>query len=179
MLQGLSNRVAFSLRNTIAMSTQTIPVLFVCAGNICRSPMAEAVFRHIVNEAGLAHRFDIASVGTGNWHVGEPPHPGTQAVLQRNGIDFGDKCARHLKRADLGYYTYILAMDSENMVDIGRLGRPARGEVRRLTDFARPGAPLDVPDPYYTGNFAEVYALVTEACQGLLDHICEREGLVC
>lgn len=158
-------------------TNRSIRVLFVCAGNICRSPMAEAVFRHIVTGAGLHQRFDIASVGTGGWHVGEKPHPGTQAVLQRYRIALGDKRAQRLSRADMEHYDYILAMDQENLDDMHLLGVPARGEMRRLLEFAPPGSPLDVPDPYYTGGFDKVYDLVTAGCQGLLDHIRHNNGL--
>lgn len=152
-----------------------IRVLFVCMGNICRSPMAEAVFRSLVKEAGLGHLFEIASVGTGSWHVGERPHPGTQAILQRNGISVGDKRAQRLSRTDLDYYDYIIAMDQENIDDIVQLHGTARGEIRRLLEFAPSGGPLDVPDPYYTGGFDLVYELVTAGCQGLLGYIRNRE----
>lgn len=152
-------------------------VLFVCMGNICRSPMAEAVFRHLVQQAGLAERFEIASVGTGSWHVGERPHPGTQAVLQRNGIAVGDKRAQRLSRDDLQQYDYIIAMDQENLEDINTLRMQARGEVRRLLEFAPTNTVLDVPDPYYTGGFDQVVDLVTAGCRGLLAYIRKREGL--
>ncbi len=160
------------------METQrSIRVLFVCAGNICRSPMAEAVFRHLVAEAGLSHRFVIASVGTGGWHVGEKPHPGTQAVLQRHGIAVGDKRAQRLSRADLDTYDYILVMDQENVDDIQHLYLPGPGKVRRLLEFAPSAGPLDVPDPYYNGGFDRVYDLVTVGCQGLLAYIRQREDV--
>lgn len=154
-----------------------VRVLFVCLGNICRSPMAEAVFRDLVTEMGLADRFEIASVGTGEWHVGERPHPGTQAVLQRNGISVGSKQAQRLQHADLEYYDYILAMDQENLDDMARLGIHVRGEVRRLLEFAPDGSPLNVPDPYYTGGFDQVYELVTAGSRGLLQYIRQREKL--
>lgn len=156
----------------------TIKVLFVCAGNICRSPMAEAVFRDVVNRAGMARRFEIASVGTGGWHTGEKPHPGTQAVLQRYGIAVGDKRAQRIARTDMSYYRYIIAMDAENLRDVGSLGMPADGELHRLLDFAPAGSVGDVPDPYYSGDFEQVYTLVTAGCRGLFDHICRREGLL-
>lgn len=139
--------------------------------------MAEAVFRHLVTEAGLERQFDIASVGTGSWHVGEKPHPGTQAVLQRYSIGLGDKRAQRLTRADMDHYGYILAMDQENMDDIASLRIPARGEMRRLLEFAPPGGPLDVPDPYYNGGFDRVYDLVMAGCRGLLEHIRQREKI--
>lgn len=152
-----------------------IRVLFVCMGNICRSPMAEAVFRSLVKDAGLASAFEIASVGTGSWHVGERPHPGTQAVLQRNGISVDDKRAQRLSRSDLDYYDYIIAMDQENIDGIAQFHSTTRSEIRRLLEFAPSGGPLDVPDPYYTGGFDRVYDLVTAGCQGLLGYIRNRE----
>lgn len=159
------------------MSEKKIRVLFVCMGNICRSPMAEAVFRHMVAEAGLADRFEVASVGTGSWHVGEPPHRGTLAVLARNGIDHGGKRARQLAAADFERYDYILAMDEENLDDMARFNRDARKRARLLLEFAPDAPTREVPDPYYNGSFDEVYRLVSSGCRGLLAHIREREGI--
>lgn len=154
-----------------------IRVLFVCAGNICRSPMAEAVFRSMVVAADLNERFEIASVGTGGWHAGEKPHPGTQAVLQRYGIPLGDKRAIHLGRSDLATYDYIVAMDEENLRDIHALHAPIRGELRRLLEYAPLGNPLDVPDPYYNGAFEQVYQLVRTGCSALLAAIRAQRGV--
>jgi len=154
-----------------------IRVLFVCAGNICRSPMAEAVFRHLVSEVGLADRFEIASVGTGSWHVGEKPHPGTQAILQRYGIHLYDKRAAHLAVSDFDHYDYVVAMDGENMEDMRRLRPALSGNVRRLLEYAPHSTTLDVPDPYYNGGFEHVYTLVTAGCKGLLTTIRQREQL--
>jgi len=156
------------------MSSKTIRVLFVCLGNICRSPMAEAVFRHMVKEAGLSDTIDIESAGTGAWHVGERPHSGTRAILATNQIEVGGKRARQLNRSDLTNFDYIIAMDAENVSDIQSLfGR----RVPRLLEFAPPGTPLDVPDPYYTNTFDVVYSLVTAGCRGLLAHIRKEHGL--
>lgn len=154
-----------------------IRVLFVCAGNICRSPMAEAVFRTTVASAGLSDHFEIASAGTGSWHVGEKPHPGTQAILQRYGIPLGDKRARHLSRTDLTTYDYIVAMDGENIADIQALHAPIRGELRRLLEYAPTGYQLDVPDPYYNGAFDQVYQLVRMGSNALLATIREARGI--
>jgi len=161
-----------------AMSAERpVRVLFVCMGNICRSPMAEAVFRHLVAEAGLADRFAIASVGTGPWHVGKPPHHGTLALLAQRGVDHGGKRAAQLVVADFDRYDYIVAMDEENLADMSQLHRPAGGRARLLLDFAPETGEREVPDPYYTGGFDYVYELVLAGCRGLLAHIREREGL--
>lgn len=155
-------------------TTKTVRVLFVCLGNICRSPMAEAVFREQVKEAGLSDRIDVESAGTGNWHVGHPPHSGTQKVLKANNIDVGSKRARQLTRSDFSEFDYIIAMDGENVDDIAAVfGR----KVPRLLEFAPRGSTLDVPDPYYTGGFDEVYRLVQAGSRGLLQHIRQREGM--
>lgn len=155
-----------------------IRVLFVCLGNICRSPMAEAIFRKLVDDAGLSDQINAGSAGTGGWHAGERPHRGTLKVLQEHHIDIGNKRAQQLTRSHLDEYDYIVAMDQENVNDIfAYFGK----RVRRLLEFAPVGRydrnSLDVPDPYYQGNFGEVYELVTAGCQGLLDHIRKQEGV--
>jgi protein-tyrosine phosphatase len=153
---------------------KVIGVLFVCLGNICRSPMAEAVFRQMVKEAGLEDRFHIESAGTGSWHVGERPHRGTIAVLQQNEIDIGAKRGQQLSRSAMSTFDYIIAMDTENVSDIQSVfGK----RVPRLLEFAPPSTPQDVPDPYYSGGFDYVYQLVQAGCRGLLAHIREKENL--
>jgi protein-tyrosine phosphatase len=154
-----------------------IRVLFVCMGNICRSPMAEAVFRHEVVAARLSDRFEIDSAGTGAWHAGEPPHHGTRAVLARNGVDVGPQRARQVQPADFTDFDYILAMDYENLADLERFHPAARSRVRLFLDFAPQARVREVPDPYYTGGFDEVFQLVSAASSGLLAHIREREGM--
>lgn len=154
--------------------TKKIRVLFICLGNICRSPMAEAVFRQLVEQAGLADRFLIESAGTGSWHIGEQPHRGTIEILRKNGISVGGKRAQQLQAGAPGAYDYLIAMDADNVADTAAI---TGQRVPRLLDFAPPGSVKDVPDPYYTGNFDEVYQLVRAGAQGLLKHIRQQERL--
>jgi len=154
-----------------------VRVLFVCLGNICRSPMAEGVFQHLVKAAGLADQIVIDSAGTSSYHVGESAHRGTLKVLNQNNISY-DGRARNLVKKDFENFDYILAMDSENLKDILRI-KPdhATPVIRRFLEYADNPAVLDVPDPYYTGGFDEVYALVKNAAEGLLKDIRTRHQL--
>jgi protein-tyrosine phosphatase len=155
----------------------TVRVLFVCLGNICRSPMAEGVFRHLVSQAGLSDAITVDSAGTGDWHVGDKPHSGTLNVLRKHGITHNGR-ARLIRRADFGQFDYILAMDDSNLADLRRMmpdDSPA--EIRRFLEFAKDAPRLDVPDPYYNGRFEEVYKLVRQGAEGLLAHIRAEHGL--
>lgn len=154
----------------------TINVIFVCLGNICRSPMAEAVFQHLVHEAGLADKFHIDSAGTGSWHIGEKAHRGTRAILQEHGIVYNGR-ARQVTGQDMADpQTYIITMDQSNSNDLRRQFGNHPNQYR-LLDFSSQKAESDVPDPYYTNNFEYVYQLVVDGCRGLLETIRLREGL--
>ncbi len=146
-----------------------IRVLFVCLGNICRSPMAEAVFTNLIDQAGLLDRISADSAGTGQWHLGERPHNGTRRILERYGIPF-DHRARLLEGEDVNRFDYVIAMDLHNLQDIQAL-RGGRARIGLLMDYAPQLAEAEVPDPYYDGRFDLVYDLVTEACAGLLAQI--------
>ncbi|MEA3336246.1 MAG: low molecular weight protein-tyrosine-phosphatase [Chloroflexota bacterium] len=155
-----------------------IRVLFVCLGNICRSPMAEAVFQNLVDDEGLSGDIEADSVGTAGWHVGEPAHPGTRQVLKRNGIPYQGR-SRQVTPADLAESDYVIAMDGSNIDDLRRLDRQEvlEGKLFRLLDFAPPDSPQDVPDPYYEGNFDYVYELVNASSRNLLAFIRQEQGL--
>ena len=149
---------------------QKIHILFVCLGNICRSPIAEAVFRDLVTKEGVADRFEIASAGTGDWHVGQPPHRGTREALKRHGIEQNGLVAKHVSQAMLDRAGYVVAMDDENVADL-RAWRIDRQKVSRILDYAPDVEVRDVPDPYYDGRFELVYQLVSQGAQGLLKQI--------
>lgn len=154
----------------------TTSVLFICLGNICRSPMAEATFRHLANEAGLGSTMVIDSAGTGDWHVGERPHPSTLRVLRDHGIRADGLVARTIAPGDLHTFDYLVVMDGNNLRDVTRMAEHYghHGRIVRLLDFADPaavGTTRDVPDPYYDGRFEHVYGLVEAGCQGLLDDV--------
>jgi protein-tyrosine phosphatase len=153
-------------------NAMSVHVLFVCKGNICRSPMAEAVFRHLVTQAGLADRITCDSAGTGAWHVGEPPHSGTRRILDQYGIDHTGLVARQVCRDDFDRFHYIVVMDQENLRDLHKV-KPAASSPRvfRLLERVQGAPMLDVPDPWYTGDFEQTYDLVTRGCQALLAEI--------
>ena len=143
-----------------------IRVLFVCLGNICRSPMAEGVFQHKVKEAGLSNKITTDSAGTGHWHIGKPPHQGTRQILEVNGIAYSHR-ARQIAEEDLDAFDYILTMDEMNWYEVQILGR-GTAKIARFLDYAPQFGIQEVPDPYYTGGFGEVYKLVDAAATGLL-----------
>ena len=153
-----------------------VKVLFVCLGNICRSPMAEAVFQEMVNKAGLADKIMVDSAGTGAWHVGEKAHRGTQNMLSKHGIVYNGR-ARQINKNDMTTpNSYIIAMDDNNLSDLqSRFGHHPR--LSCLLDFAKGTKERNIPDPYYTDNFQYVYELVTDGCRGLLADIRQQQNI--
>ena len=152
-----------------------IRVLFVCMGNICRSPTAEGIFRAQVHAAGLANLIATDSAGTHGYHVGEPPDSRAIEAAARRGIDITDLRARRVEVDDFKRFDLVLAMDRENLAQLNRLcPRDAVERPRLFMDFAPHIEAPDVPDPYYGGadGFEHVLDLVEAASRGLLDHLC-------
>lgn len=151
-----------------------VRICFVCLGNICRSPTAEAVMRHLVKKAGLEARIEIESAGTGDWHVGEPPDERSAAVGARRGIALEGR-AQQFTRRDFDRFDHVIAMDSSNLRNLERMAPDdaARAKVRLLRSFEPGAKELDVPDPYYGGvrGFENVFDIVERACAGLLEHL--------
>ena len=155
-----------------------IRVMFVCLGNICRSPMAEGIFRHKVEAAGLSGQIQADSSGTSGYHVGDQPHPGTRRVLRAHGISYSHR-SQQVSQRDLAAADYLVAMDRDNLQDLTWLDREGitDGKLSLLLDYAPQVGRRDVPDPYYEGNFERVYQLVEAGCEGLLAHIRKEDGI--
>ena len=155
------------------MTTDPTPtrVLFVCLGNICRSPLAENVFRHLVEEAGLSGSFQIDSAGTGAWHVGEPPDARAARVARGRGVEMRGH-ARQVTIEDLARFDYVLAMDHENLSELRRMARAgsATAEIELLRAWDPEPDGDEVPDPYYGGasGFENVFEIVSRSCRNLL-----------
>ena len=149
-------------------------VLFVCTGNICRSPTAEGVFRTLVETRGLSHRIEADSAGIGSWHVGEPPDPRSQDTARRRGVEIGGQRARTVRADDFSGFDLLLAMDSTHYRQLGRACPPEYVDrVRMFLDYAPELGHADVPDPYYGegDGFENVFDMIETASQGLLAEI--------
>ncbi|MFT4049791.1 MAG: low molecular weight protein-tyrosine-phosphatase [Solirubrobacterales bacterium] len=158
------------------MTDEPTKLLFVCLGNICRSPTGEGVMRHLVESRGVADRFEIDSAGTGSWHIGDTPDARSVAAAAARGIVISGR-ARQVTGADFDHYDLILAADRYNHRDLAAIAPTDEDEakVRLLREFDPMSTPddLEVPDPYYGGpsGFDDVIDLVTAACEGLLEDI--------
>jgi protein-tyrosine phosphatase len=150
-----------------------VRICFVCLGNICRSPTAEAVMAHRLAEAGLDGLVVVESAGTGNWHIGEPADARARAEAGRRGIPMSGR-AQQFTRADFARFDLVLAMDAENVAALRRIA-PAGAEerVRLFRSFDPDAAHHEVPDPYFGGEdgFTAVFDMVDAACRGLIDHL--------
>lgn len=153
-----------------------IKILFICHGNICRSPMAEFIMKYLVDQRGLTNQFHIASAATSTEEIGSRVHHGTAAVLDRLGIDYSEKRARQMTKKDYQDYDMLIGMDDWNMRNMNRIaGGDPDGKLYLLMDFTdRPG---EVADPWYTRNFEVTYRDVMDGCEGLLAYL-EENGMI-
>lgn len=158
----------------------SVRVLFVCLGNICRSPTAEGVFRKLAAEEAAELKLDIDSAGTADYHVGEPPDPRAQAAARQRGVEISGLRARQFEPQDLQRFDYVLAMDRSNLTVIRRAATVDAGkaQVGLFLEFAPEQGMLEVPDPYFGGEagFDRVLDLIEAASRGLLAHIRERQS---
>ncbi|MHC4217070.1 MAG: low molecular weight protein-tyrosine-phosphatase [Planctomycetota bacterium] len=149
----------------------TVSVLFVCMGNICRSPLAEGLFRHKARDRGVEDRFVIDSAGTGDWHAGERPDERVREVAARHGVDLNGR-ARQVTAGDFQRYDHLICMDEANRRQLQQAGAP-ESRLRLLLECDPSTRVREVPDPYYGGRrgFETVYDLVDSACAALLDEL--------
>jgi protein-tyrosine phosphatase len=154
-------------------------ILFVCMGNICRSPTAEGVLRRLIDDAGLSDSFEVESAGTGGWHAGEPPDERATLAASRRGVTL-EGAARQVRESDFPRFDLLIALDRANLRELLAIApdEDAAEKVRLLREFdpASSGGDLDVPDPYYGGDrgFDTVLDMVERACRGLLDELRAR-----
>lgn len=148
-------------------------ICFVCLGNICRSPTAEGIFQHLINDRDLADFFEVDSAGTSAYHVGESANSKSQRTAQKHGITLHSK-ARQFKTSDLDYYDLILAMDNENLQNVRRMANGNHEDkIGRMRDFDPSPGDGEVPDPYYGGpeGFENVFQIVKRSCENLLGEL--------
>ena len=147
-----------------------IKILFVCHGNICRSPMAEFVMKELVRRAGRQDDFLIESAATSREELGNDMHYGTKTKLREMGIPFSRRAARQIRLDDYNRYDYLVAMDDENVYYMNRCWQPdPKHKIVRLLSFA--GKTRDIADPWYTGNFDQTYEDIVEGCTAFLEHL--------
>lgn len=160
-------------------ATSPVKILFVCLGNICRSPLAESVFRHLARDRGVDHLFEIDSAGTSGYHAGAAPDRRSAATALARGVEVTGR-SRQLVGQDLQRFDYVIAMDAENQREIEALHAAAGGTARvhRLREWDPERSGPDVPDPYYGGarGFEEVHDIVERSCAALLDHLLRERG---
>jgi low molecular weight protein-tyrosine phosphatase len=153
-------------------------ILFVCLGNICRSPMAEGVFRRVAEEEGLIDRFEIDSAGLGDWHIGQAPDHRAQKAARSRGVDISDQSARQVVDEDFDRFDLLLVMDRSNYAELkARAPHEARAKIRPFLDFAPHVGTRDVPDPFFGGaeGFDRALDLIEAAARGLLASLAGEE----
>lgn len=161
-----------TITNTITKDNR-FKICFVCLGNICRSPTAEGVFRHLVEERSLENYFEVDSAGTSAYHIGESANSKSQRTANKHGITLHSK-ARQFKASDLDYFDLILAMDEENLENVQQMANGEQKEkIGRMRDFDPQPGNGEVPDPYYGGpeGFENVFQIVKRSCEELLDQL--------
>ena len=148
-------------------------ILFVCHGNICRSPMAEFILKDLVEKAGIADNFEIASAATSTEEIGNDIYPPAKHILSQKGIKFESRQARQITRKDYDYYDFIIAMDENNLRNLRRmLGDDTKHKISLMMSYA--GKHRDVADPWYTGDFETTYRDLIEGCEGFLRWLKEQ-----
>ena len=149
-------------------------ILFICHGNICRSPMAQFVFTHLAQKQGVLNQFEIQSCATSSEEIGNPVHPGTLRKMREEGIPVFAHFATRLTRQDYDRYDYLIGMEQHNIRNIMRIiGTDPQNKVHCLLDFT--SHPRDIADPWYTGNFDDTFCDVLEGCQALLNHVMDKK----
>lgn len=154
-------------------------LLFICLGNICRSPMAEGMFRHVANEEGVGHLLKIDSAGMGDWHKGEAPDARAQSAALERGVDISGQASRKVELEDFDDFDLVLAMDASNISDLLEIApHDARHKIRRFLEYAPHMGVEDVPDPYYGGpeGFGHALDLIEAAARGLLADVLKESG---
>ena len=168
-----TDKVWYTLKNRVKEYITMINILFICHGNICRSPMAEFVMKNLVSKAGLENRFHIESAASSTEEVGSPVYPPARRKLAEHGIGCAGKTARQLKKCDYDQYDLLIGMDRANLRNMQRIcGGDCDGKMHLLMEYT--SAPRDVADPWYTGDFETTWRDVLAGCQGLLQAV--KEG---
>jgi len=150
-------------------------VLFVCMGNICRSPTAEGSFRSIVSKQELSDFFEIDSAGTHAYHIGNPPDKRSQQTARKYGVELSNQRARQVRESDFYYYDYIIAMDMDNIKILRSIcPTDSQSEIKLLLDYLPDASFQSVPDPYFEGKFDEVFEMVYAACTSFLENLVKK-----